>query len=70
MYAKIKQELKIDDLIRYGINAVMIKDYPEIISILSEVEKRTKRRNVFISGAAADYSPYTEESAKDLIHSI
>lgn len=70
LYAKIKQELKISDLIRYGINAVMIKDYPEITSILSEIEKRTKRRNVFISGAAADYSPYTEESAKDLIHSL
>ena len=70
LYAKIKQELKIDDLIRYGINAVMIKDYPEITSILSEIEKRTKRRNVFISGAAVDYSPYTEESAKDLIHSL
>lgn len=70
LYAKIKQELKIDDLIRYGINAVMIKDYPEITSILSEIEKRTKRRNVFISGAAADYSPYKEESAKDLIHSL
>lgn len=70
LYAKIKQELKIDDLIRYGINAVMIKDYPEITSILSEIEKRTKRRNVFISGAAYDYSPYTEESAKDLIHSL
>jgi hypothetical protein len=70
LYAKIKQELKIDDLIRYGINAVMIKDYPEITSILSEIEKRTKRRNVFISGAAYDYPPYTEESAKDLIHSL
>lgn len=70
LYAKIKQELKIDDLIRYGINAVMIKNYPEITFILSEIEKRTKRRNIFISGAAADYSPYTEVEAKDLIHSL
>ena len=38
--------------------------------LFSEIEKRTKRRNVFISGAAYDYSPYTEESAKDLIHSL
>lgn len=70
LYAKVKQELKIDDLIRYGINSIMIKDYPEITLILSEIEKRAKRRNIFISGAAADYSPYTEVDAKDLIHSL
>jgi hypothetical protein len=70
LYAKIKQQLKIEDLVRYGIHAVMIKEYPEITSILSEVEKRIKRKNVFISGAAHDYSPYTEEEAKDLIHSL
>jgi DNA-directed RNA polymerase subunit E'/Rpb7 len=70
LYAKIKQELKIDDLIRYGINAVMIKDYSEITSILIEIDKRIKRRNIFISGAASSYLPYTEEDAKDLIHSL
>ncbi|WP_226805513.1 SIR2 family protein [Agriterribacter humi] len=70
LYAKVKQELKIDDLIRYGINAVMIKDYSEITFILSEIEKRVKRRNIFISGAAADYFPYKEADAKDLIHSL
>jgi hypothetical protein len=70
LYAKIKQELKIDDLIRYGINAIMIKNYPEITSILSEIEKRIKRKNIFVSGAAHDYSPYTEPEAKDLIHSL
>ncbi len=70
LYAKIKQELKIDDLIRYGIHAVMIKEYSEITEILSEIEKRIKRRNIFVSGAAYDYSPYTETDAKDLIHSL
>lgn len=70
LYAKVKQELKIDDLIRYGINAIMIKDYPEITLILSEIEKRVKRKNIFISGAAADFSPFTEADAKDLIHSL
>jgi hypothetical protein len=70
LYAKIKQELKTDDLIRYGIHAVMIKEYSEITEILSEIEKRIKRQNIFISGAAHDYSPYTEPDAKDLIHSL
>ena len=70
IYAKIKQELKIDDLIRYGIHAVMIKEYNEITEILGEIEKRIKRRNIFVSGAAHDYTPYSELEAKDLIHSL
>lgn|SRR5690606_24657830 len=70
LYAKIKQELKIEDLIRYGIHAVMIKEYSEITDVLSEIEKRIKRKNIFISGAAHDYSPYTEVEAKELIHTL
>lgn len=70
LYAKIKQELKINDLIRYGINAILIKEYSDITNILLEIEKRLKRRNIFISGAAHDYSPYSENEAKELIHSL
>jgi hypothetical protein len=70
LYAKIKQELKISDLIRYGINAIMVKEYSEVTQILSEIEKRIKRRNIFISGAAHDYKPYTEDEAKELIHKL
>jgi len=70
LYAKIKQELKIEDLVRYGIHAIMVKEYSEITIILSEIEKKIKRRNVFISGAAYDYSPYTEVDANELIHSL
>lgn len=70
LYAKIKQELKIEDLIRYGINAIMIKEYSEITLILNEIERRIKRKNIFISGAAHDYAPYTEEGAKELVHDL
>ncbi|WP_313492318.1 SIR2 family protein [Sphingobacterium multivorum] len=69
-YAKIKQELKIEDLIRYGIHAIMIKEYSDITQILKELEKKIRRKNVFISGAAYDYSPYTESQAKGIIHSL
>lgn len=70
LYAKVKQELKIEDLVRYGIHSVMVKEYSDITSILKEIEKRLKRSNVFISGAAHDYAPFTEEKAKELIHSL
>lgn len=70
LYAQIKQRLKIADLKRYGINAIMIKDYGEITEILMEIEKRIKRKNIFISGAAHDYSPFSEEDAKNFIHNL
>lgn len=70
LYAKIKQELKIEDLLRYGINAVMIKEYSDITEILAEIEKRLRRKNIFISGAAADYLPYSKEEAHNFIHSL
>lgn len=70
LYAKIKQDLKISDLLRYGINAIMVKEYSEVTQILAEIEKRIKRRNIFISGAAYDYKPYTEDEAKEFIHKL
>ena len=70
MYAKVKQELKIEDLIRYGIHSIMIKEYSDITAILKEIERRLKRSNIFISGAAHSYSPFSEEKAKELIHNL
>ena len=70
MYGKIKLDLKIDDLLRYGINAVIVDEYEEITLILEEIEKRILRRNIFISGAAAEYTPFSETTAKDLIHKL
>ena len=69
-YAKVKQELKIEDLIRYGIHSIMIKEYSDITAILQEIERRLKRSNIFISGAAHSYSPFSEEKAKELIHNL
>lgn len=70
MYAKVKQELKIEDLVRYGIHSIMIKDYSDITAILKEIERRLKRSHIFISGAAHDYTPFSEGQAKELIHNL
>ncbi|MBT9188915.1 SIR2 family protein [Zobellia russellii] len=70
LYSKIKQDLKIEDLLRYGINTVTVDEYSEITLILEEIENRILRRNIFISGAAAEYSPFSEELAKELIHNL
>lgn len=53
-YKKAKQELIIQDLQRYGIQAVMLDDYSQIPSILLELERRCKMRNIFISGSIGE----------------
>ena len=70
LYDEIKQKLKIADLKRYGINAIMVKSHNEITEILLEIDKRVKRKNVFISGAAHTYDPLTEDEAKDFTHTL
>lgn len=70
LYAKIKQQLKIEDLLRYGIHAIMVTEYSEITEILAEIEKRLQRKNIFISGAAAEYTPFLEHDAKEFIHNL
>ncbi|BCM94155.1 hypothetical protein IAD21_06058 [Abditibacteriota bacterium] len=56
-YEKRKLELRVSDLKRYGIEALLIDDYSEITEILKELGRRTHRRNVFLSGSAHDYAP-------------
>ncbi|WP_209366274.1 SIR2 family protein [Sediminibacillus dalangtanensis] len=69
-YDKVKQELKIKDLKRYGINAVLIDNYTDITTILNNIEKKHKINQVFISGSAKEYGNYSEEEAKNLLHNL
>lgn len=65
IYAKTKQDLKINDLIRYGIQALLVDEYSEITEILGTIKKKIERKIVFISGAAEEYG--TIVNAKGLI---
>lgn len=60
-------ELKIKDLKRYGIHAVLVNSYSEIFSILQKVHQSYHCHNVFISGAAVNYAPYNQEQGKDFV---
>lgn len=66
-YRKHKLGLRIHDLQRYGINAVMLDSYSEISSVLEGVKKQVKSNCVFISGSAEEYGDWEEEKAFDLI---
>jgi hypothetical protein len=69
-YAKVKHELQIRDLRRYGILAVVVDSYGGIETILEAVSRRYRRGRVFISGSAARYAPWSEGDAQRLISEI
>lgn len=69
-YAEIQHQLKIKDLKRYSINALLINDYPEITAVLSAIQKKVLRSNIFISGAAKEYEPRKEKEALSFVHKL
>lgn len=66
-YRKKKQLFFIKDLERVGIDTLLVDEYDEITEILREVEQAQKRKTVFISGAAHDYSPYTQNEVEKFV---
>ena len=56
-YQRRKLELRISDLSRYQIQAVMIDKYDEVTEILRELNRRSHLKHVFVSGSAYDHDP-------------
>lgn len=69
-YRERKQQFFIQDLERVGISSLLIDEYAEITEILKEVEQAQKRKTIFISGAAEDYSPYSQQEVEQFIFSL
>lgn len=69
-YNSRKQELMIGDLKRYKIKALLIDEYSEITTILKEIEKRFKKKTVFISGSAEEYGNWDRNQGQAFIHKM
>lgn len=69
-YNKIKQSLIINDLKRYGIKTLLIDEYTDITKILIEIERRFKKRTIFISGSAEIYDPVEKNEALGFVHTL
>lgn len=54
-YQKAQQDLREEDLKRYGIQTVFVDQYSEITEILKEIEHAVLANHVFISGSADFY---------------
>lgn len=69
-YKTRKQLLMINDLKRYGIQALIVDEFSEITDVLKEIEKRFRKRTVFISGSAEEYGKMSRIEAQALIHNL
>ncbi len=69
-YQKRKQELMIEDLKRFSVNAILVEEYDDITTILSEIETRFKRNSIFISGSAEEYGDWGRSRAMKLVHKL
>lgn len=69
-YNRRRQELRLSDLKRYGIQTVMINEYAEIGPILEKLNRRIHRKNVFVSGSAQDYAPFGQPRVEGLSRAL
>lgn len=70
-YRKVRQKLRVDDLGRYGIQAVIIDSYIEITELLNKIENAVKMNNIFVSGSADVFdSTWDKASAENLSYSL
>ena len=65
-----KQELMINDLMRYKIKTILVDEYTDITEILGEIERRFRKKTVFISGSAEEFGAWSRNEAQSFIHSL
>lgn len=65
-YQQKRQELRIKDLRRYGITAVLIREYTDVTGLLQLLGHLTKLNRTFVSGAVHDPSPLGAARLQDL----
>ncbi len=68
--AETKQNLRIEDLKRYGIQTLLIDDYTDITNILQGIEYQFKLSNIFISGSADEYQPWGQDKSLKFVRDL
>jgi hypothetical protein len=66
-YAKIKRELEIKDLRRYGIDVVEYEKHDDVFKVLKEIEDCYRLNNIYLSGSAAEYGDNWNETGLSLL---
>jgi hypothetical protein len=66
-YAKTRQELVAQDLLRFNIKTVAVNEFSDITELLRTLSNRYRQRTVFISGSAADYAPWGQQQTENFL---
>jgi hypothetical protein len=69
-YEKRKLDLRIADLRRYHIQAVMIDSYSEITEILEALDRLAHSKDVLVSGSAMDYNPLGQTRIEGFLRTL
>jgi hypothetical protein len=69
-YARVRQELQLRDLRRFGIQDVLVDSYDDYTAVLKSLADRYKRQRVFVSGSAATFSPFGESDGQNLLRAV
>jgi len=69
-YKRRKQELRVDDLKRYGIQTILVDEYDKVPQILAAIEARFLKKTVFVSGSAESYGSWERQDALNFVHSL
>lgn len=65
--AKIKQALLIKDLARFQVKTVLVKNYSDITEILNRIERKFRRKTIFLSGSAHEFSPFNQPDVESFL---
>lgn len=69
-YGKIRQALVLEDLKRFNIRPVLVDEYSEITTILTEIERQYRSRTVFVSSSASDFAPWGEPAVASFMRTL
>ncbi|WP_165908456.1 SIR2 family protein [Rubrivivax gelatinosus] len=65
-----RQELRVNDLKRFGIQTLLVADYDDIPRILKLIESRFRKKTVFFSGSAEEYGTWDRPTALTFVHNL
>ncbi|MFC3682641.1 SIR2 family protein [Hydrogenophaga luteola] len=65
-----RQELRVNDLKRFGIQTLLVAEYSEIPRILKRIESGFRKRTVFFSGSAEEYGSWDRQTALAFVHNL
>ena len=66
-YSLIKQDLVIKDLKRFNIKVVLVTEWSDLTKILEKVTQNYRNKNIFISGSAYSYEPWTKNDVDSFL---